>query len=181
VLRIATDTTGSPAGSPAMGGAVRRALADVDPNLTVLGMTSPGEEIRREFNQERLLARLTGFFGLLALVLAAVGLYGVTAYSVARRSAEIGIRMALGASRRAVVGMVLRGACLQLALGLALGLPAALAGGRLIAHQLFGVRSWDPPALVTAVAVLSVAALAAGLLPALRAAAIEPLQAVRAE
>jgi predicted permease len=181
VLRVAAATAGSPAGSPAMGGAVRRALADVDPNLTVLGMTSPGEEIRREFNQERLLARLTGFFGLLALVLAAVGLYGVTAYSVARRAAEIGIRMALGASRRAVVGMVLRGACLQLALGLALGLPAALAGGRLIAHQLFGVRSWDPPALVTAVAVLSVAALAAGLLPALRAAAIEPLQAVRAE
>jgi len=176
VLRIAAGT----AGSPAMG-AVRRALADVDPNLTVLGITSPGEEIRREFNQERLLARPTGFFGLLALVLAAVGLYGVTAFSVARRSAEIGIRMALGASRRAVVGMVLRGACLQLALGLALGLPAALAGGRLIAYQLFGVRSWDPPALVTAVAVLNVAALAAGLLPALRAAAIEPLQAVRAE
>jgi len=174
VLRLA-------AGSPAMGGAVRRALADVDPNLTVLGMTSPGEEIRREFNQERLLARLTGSFGLLALVLASVGLYGVTAYSVARRSAEIGIRMALGADRPAVVGMVLRGAGLQLALGLALGLPASLAGGRLIAHQLFAVRSWDPPALATAVVVLSVSALVAGLLPALRAASIEPLQAVRAE
>jgi predicted permease len=174
VLRMA-------AGSPAMGGAVRRALAGIDPNLTVLGMTSPGEEIRREFNQERLLARLTGFFGLLALVLASVGLYGVTAYSVARRSAEIGIRMALGADRPAVVRMVLRGAGLQLLLGLALGLPASLAGGRLIAHQLFAVRSWDPPALVTAVVVLSVSALVAGLLPALRAATIEPLQAVRAE
>jgi ABC-type antimicrobial peptide transport system permease subunit len=186
VLHLAAGTAGtagaaSGAGAPAMGGAVRRALAAIDPNLTVLGMTSPGEQIRREFNQERLLARLTGFFGLLALVLASVGLYGVTAYSVARRSAEIGIRMALGASRRAVVGMVLRGACVQLALGLALGLPAALAGGRLIANQLFAVRSWDPPALVTAVAVLSVAALVAGLLPALRAATIEPLQAVRAE
>ena len=186
VLRMAAGGAGGAsaaggAGALAMGGAVRRALAAIDPNLTVLGMTSPGEEIRREFNQERLLARLTGFFGLLALVLASVGLYGVTAYSVARRSAEIGIRMALGASRRAVVGMVLRGACLQLALGLALGLPAALAGGRLIAHQLFAVRSWDPPALAAAVAVLSVAALVAGLLPALRAATIEPLQAVRAE
>jgi predicted permease len=174
VLRVA-------AGSPAMGVAVRRALAAIDPNLTVLDMTSPGEEIGREFNQERLLARLTGVFGLLALVLAAVGLYGVTAYSVARRSAEIGIRMALGADRPAVVKMVLRGACLQLALGLALGLPASLAGGRLIANQLFAVRSWDPLALAMAVAVLSVSALVAGLLPALRAASIEPLQAVRAE
>ncbi|HVT60111.1 MAG TPA: ABC transporter permease [Thermoanaerobaculia bacterium] len=175
VLRLAA---GAPA---AMGGAVRSALAEVDPNLTVLSLSSPAEAIHGQLNQERLIARLTGCFGLLALLLASVGLYGVTSYSVARRTAEIGIRMALGADRGAVVGMVLRGVCAQLGWGLAIGLPAALAGGRLIASQLFGVRSWDPPILAAAVAVLIVSALFAGLLPAQRAATIDPLPALRTE
>jgi macrolide transport system ATP-binding/permease protein len=174
VLRLAS-------GSPAMGGAVRHAIAEIDPNLTVLAMTTPAEEIHRQLNQQRLIARLTGCFGLLALVLAAVGLYGVTSYSVARRTAEIGIRMALGADRATVVKMVLGGVCGQLGMGLAVGLPAALAGGRLIASQLFGVRSWDPPALATAAVILSLSALVAGLVPARRAASIDPLPALRSE
>jgi predicted permease len=174
VLRLAP-------GSRAMGGAVRRALAEIDPNLTVLTMTTPTEEIHRHFNQQRLVARLTGCFGLLALVLAAVGLYGVTSYSVARRTPEIGIRMALGADRAAVVKLVLGSVCGQLALGLAIGLPAALAGGRLIAGQLFGVRSWDPAALAAAAVILGVSALVAGFLPAQRAATIDPLPALRME
>jgi predicted permease len=175
VLRLAA---GSRAG---MGAVVRHALAEIDPDLTVLAMSSPAEEIQRELNRERLVARLAACFGLLALVLAAVGLYGVTSYSVARRTAEIGIRMALGAGRGAVVGMVLGGVSRQLAWGLAIGLPAALAGGRLIASQLFGVRSWDPPVLAAAVAVLIVTALVAGLVPARRAASIDPLPALRSE
>jgi predicted permease len=174
VLRLA-------AGSPVMGGAVRRALAEIDPDLTVLEVTTPAADIHQELNQERLLARLTGCFGLLALALAAIGLYGVTSYSVARRTPEIGIRMALGADRGAVVRMVMGGVCRQLGLGLAIGLPAVLAGGRLIASQLFGVRSWDPPALLTAATVLVVAALVAGLVPAQRAATIDPLPALRTE
>jgi predicted permease len=169
------------AGALATAGAVRSALAEIDANLTVLGVTTPRELIARELDRERLLARLTGFYGLLALALAAVGLYGVIAYAVARRTAEIGIRMALGAGRGAVAGMVLRGAAWQLGLGLAIGLPAALAAGRLIGHQLFGVRSWDPPTLAAAAGVLALAALVAGLLPARRAASIDPMRAVRAE
>src|SRR5207237_685250 len=110
--------------------AVRKAVAEVDPNLTVLNMMSFGEQVARNFNQERLIARLTELFGALGLVLACVGLYGVTAYMVARRTNEIGIRMALGADGGNVVGSVLRGALARLGVGLAIGRPAALAGGQ---------------------------------------------------
>jgi len=124
--------------------AVRRTLADIDPNLTILDMMSLSEQLHRHFNQDRLIARLTELFGLLALVLACVGLYGVTAYSVARRTSEMGIRMALGADRGNVLGLVLRGAMLQLGLGLSVGIPVALAGGRLLESKLYGVKSYDP-------------------------------------
>jgi FtsX-like permease family protein len=104
--------------------AVRKTLADVDPNLTVLDMVSFGEQVARNFNQERLIARLAELFGVLALVLACVGLYGVRAYAVARRTNEIGIRMALGADRRNILGLVLRSALVQLGAGLAIGIPS---------------------------------------------------------
>ncbi len=116
--------------------AVRKAVAYVDPNLTVLDMMSFGEQVARNFNQERLIARLTELFGALGLMLACVGLYGVTAYMVARRTNEIGIRMALGANRGNILGMVLHGALAQTCLGLAIGIPVALAGGRLLATEL---------------------------------------------
>jgi predicted permease len=160
---------------------VRGTLADINPNLTVLDMMSLSEQLSRNFNQERLVARLTELYGLLALVLACVGLYGVTAYSVARRTSEIGIRMALGASRSNVLGLVLRGAAVQLGLGLVVGVPLALAGGRLLSSQLYGVRSDDPMILGTAVAVLAASALLAAFFPARRAASIEPIQALRVE
>jgi ABC-type antimicrobial peptide transport system permease subunit len=120
-------------------------------------------------------------FGLLALVLASVGLYGITSYAVARRTSEIGLRMALGADRSNVVRMVLRGAFLQVGLGLALGIPVALLGARLMADQLYGVRSYDPWSLSIAVVVLSMAAAIAGFIPARRAASIEPMEALRTE
>ena len=135
----------------------------------------------RNFNQDRLIAWLTELFGLLALILACVGLYGVTAYSVARRTSEIGIRMTLGANRASVLRLVLQGALIQLALGLVVGIPVTFAGGRLLSSQLYGVKTHDPMVLGLAAAVLAASALAAGFVPARRAASIEPMQALRTE
>ncbi len=160
---------------------VRRTLAEIDPNLTVLDMMSLPEQLARNFNQDRLIARLTELYGLLALVLACVGLYGVTAYSVARRTSEIGIRMALGATRSNVLRLVMRSALFQLGLGLAIALPAALAAGRFMASQLYGVSSHDPLILALAISVLSLCAIAAAFVPARRAASIEPMKALRTE
>jgi predicted permease len=161
--------------------AVRRTLADINPNLTVLDMMSLTQQLKLNFNQETLIARLTELFGLLALVLACVGLYGVTSYSVARRTNEIGIRMALGATRSNVTRLVLRGAILQLALGLAIGLPLALAGGRLLSSELYGVKSYDPWILGLAAGVLAACAVVAAFLPARRAAKVDPMVALRYE
>ena len=160
---------------------VRRALAEIDPNLTVLSMTSFDEQVARNFNQDRLLARLTGLFGFLALALASIGLYGVTAYNVIRRTNEIGIRMALGADRNNVLSMVLRGAIRQVVAGLLIGIPIAVAAGRALSSQLFGVKDYDFGVLAAAVVILSACATVAGLLPARRAASIDPMQALRAE
>jgi len=161
--------------------AVRKAIAGVDPNLTVLNIMSFGEQVARHFNQERLIARLTELFGALALVLACVGLYGVTAYAVARRTNEIGIRMALGADRSNVLGLVLRGTLSQIGLGLAIGIPAALAGGRVLASQLYGVNSYDPVILGLAAALLAACAILAASLPARSAARVDPVVALRFE
>ena len=161
--------------------AVRKALAGVEPNLTVLSMTSFGEQVARNFNQERLIARLTELFGTLALILACVGLYGVTAYGVARRTNEIGIRMALGADAGNVLGLVLRAALVQVGFGLGIGIPAALAGGLLLAHQLYGVKSYDPAILGAAGLVLGACAIVAASVPAHRATRVDPMIALRYE
>ena len=160
---------------------VRRELAELDPDLTVIRMISFGEQVSEAFNQERLLARLTTLFGLLALTLASVGLYGVTAYAVEQRTREIGIRIAVGARRENVVAMVLGGAFRQVGLGLAIGIPLALLAGWLISSQLYEVKGYDPMALGLAAFSLAVCALVAGLVPAKRAASIEPMQALRTE
>lgn len=160
---------------------IRRAIAEVDPNLTVMQLDRYDGILRREFAQEMLIARLTSLFGALALVLAAVGLYGVTAYTVEQRTSEIGIRMALGADRMSVVKMVLRGAFLQLVIGLAIGIPIAIGAGRAMANQLFGVKPYDPLALAGVTVLLALAALIAAMVPAQRAASVEPVEALRAE
>jgi predicted permease len=162
-------------------GLVRRTLAGIDPNLTVMDLRSLNAQVADNFIQERLIAQLTSLFGMLALILASVGLYGVMSYFVARRTSEIGIRMALGATRSSVVAMVLRGAAGQILVGLALGIPAALLAGHFMASQLYGVGGYDPLALVGAVFVLGLCAIAAAFIPARRAASIEPMQALRAE
>ncbi|MEZ5288934.1 MAG: FtsX-like permease family protein, partial [Vicinamibacterales bacterium] len=158
-----------------------RTLADADPNLTVLGVRTLREQVERSFDQERAVAGLAGLFGIIALVLAAIGLYGVTAYSVAQRTNEIGIRMALGADRGAVVGIVLSGAFRRVLVGLLLGLPLAVGAGYLLSAQLYGVRFWDPAALGLAAVALGAAAFVASILPAARAAAIAPMRALRTD
>jgi predicted permease len=160
---------------------VRRTLANINPDLTIIDFKSLDYQVSGNFTQERLISRLTSLFGLLALVLASVGLYGITAYSVARRTSEIGLRMALGANRGNVVAMVMRGASWQVGLGLAIGIPAALLGGHFMASQLYGVKTYDPLTLAGAVLVLAVFAAIAGFIPAKRAASIEPMNALRTE
>jgi ABC-type antimicrobial peptide transport system permease subunit len=160
---------------------IRRTLAGIDPNLTVIDLRSMDSQIAGNFTQERLIARLTSIFGVLALILASVGLYGVMSYFVARRTSEIGIRMALGATRPSVVSMVLRGALWQILIGLGLGIPAALYAGHLMTSLLYEVKGSDPLALAGATLVLGLCAAVAGFIPARRAASIEPMQALRTE
>jgi predicted permease len=158
-----------------------RALAEVDPNLTIISVRTMQQQVELTFDQERAVASLAGLFGIVALLLAAVGLYGVTAYTVAQRTNEIGIRMALGADRTNVVELVLRGAFQRVALGLALGIPLAIGAGRLIAAQLYGVSFWDPLALAIAAGSLAACAFLAAIIPASRAASISPVSALRTE
>jgi predicted permease len=160
---------------------VRRTLANVNPNLTVIDLHSLDYQVEDNFTQERLIARLTALFGMLALVLASVGLYGITSYQVTRRTSEIGLRMALGANRTNVVRMVIWGAIGQAGLGLVIGIPIAIVGAHYMANQLYQVRSYDPLSLTVAVVVLAAAAAVAGFIPARRAANIEPLVALRTE
>jgi predicted permease len=160
---------------------VRRAMAEVDPNLTVNNVRSLPDQVALTFDQERAVASLAGLFGIVALLLAAVGLYGVTAYTVAQRTNEIGVRMALGADRERIVRFVLSGAFRRVLFGLLLGLPLAIGAGRLMASQLYGVKSWDMPALAAAAGALGVCAFIATIIPAFRAAAIQPMNVLRAD
>ena len=158
-----------------------RMLADLDPNLTINSIRTLQQQIELSFDQERAVASLAGLFGIVALVLAAVGLYGVTAYTVAQRTNEIGIRMALGADRPKVIRLVLGGAFKRVLVGLLLGLPLAVGAGRLISAQLYGVSSWDPLALTVAAGALAVCSFLAAIVPASRAASISPMNALRIE
>jgi macrolide transport system ATP-binding/permease protein len=164
---------------PELGDALRGALAEVDGRLIIRTLRPMQEQVAGHFNLERLIARLTIAFGSVALLLACLGIYGVTAHGVTRRTREIGIRMAVGASRPQVLRTVLRGAGLQLAVGVALGLPAAFAAGRLLESTLFGVSARDPLVLGAGLAVLGLAALIAAVIPARRAAAMDPVRALR--
>jgi predicted permease len=158
-----------------------RTLAELDPNLTIVSVRTMEQQIALSFDQERAVASLAGLFGIIALLLAAVGVYGVTAYTVAQRTNEIGIRMALGADPAKVVQLVLRGAFKRVMIGLVLGLPLAIGAGRLISAQLYGVTSWDPFALTVAASALALCAFFATIIPASRAASISPMNALRIE
>jgi predicted permease len=158
-----------------------RMLADVDPNITIVDVRSMEEQVALTFDQERAVATLAGLFGVVALVLSGIGLYGVTAYSITQRTNEIGIRMALGADRGNVVQLILRGAFSRVLLGLILGLPLAIGAGRLLSAQLYGVSPWDPPALAAAAGALALSSFLAAIIPAARAALISPMRALRTE
>lgn len=171
----------APGNPPGIEAEARKALASIDPNLVVYGVDPYSKILAGDFRRENMIATLTMLFGLLGLVLAAVGLYGVMAYTVEQRTREIGVRMALGADRAGVVRMVLRGAFLQIGIGLGLGIPLAIVAGRLMTDQLFGVSPWDPRMLTIATSLLCAAALLASWIPAARAASVDPMVALRAE
>ena len=159
---------------------IRNTLASIDPNLTVTDLRSFDDQVAGNFDQERLVARLTTLFGIMALILACVGLYGVMSYFVARRTSEIGIRMALGATRNSSCRLVLRGAMWQILIGLVLGIPASLYAAYLMKSLLYGVRqlrSHGPHRRPSARPLCC----GRGHLPARRAASIEPMQALRTE
>jgi predicted permease len=160
---------------------ITRVVAGVDPNLTINSVRTMRHQVALSFDQERAVASLAGLFGIVALLLAAVGLYGVTAYTVAQRTNEIGIRMALGAGRGTVVRYVLRSALLRVGVGLLLGIPLAIGAGRLISSQLYQVSFWDPVALFVAAGALGLCAFAAAMIPASVAASIPPMTALRTE
>jgi predicted permease len=160
---------------------VRRLLADIDPNLTPTSIRSFDEQVRIQTREQTLIARLSDAFGFIALLLASVGLYGVTAYRVARRTSEVGLRMALGATRQDIVSLILRGAFSQVGIGLLIGIPMALLAKQWLQNLLFGIAGFDPWSLALAIAVMGLCAFVASVLPARRAAAIEPMLALRAE
>jgi predicted permease len=160
---------------------VRQVIASVDPNLPIISIRSLKEQVASQFTQQRLIARLTSFFGVLSLVLASIGLYGVTAYNAGCRASEIGVRMALGADRGHVVTLVLRAALVQILLGLLIGLPLTFAVGRFLGDQLYGANPYNPVVTLAAVLALGVSALIASFVPAFRASVMSPLAALRAE
>jgi predicted permease len=167
--------------SSTLAASFRQALKGIDPNIAIDSMRTYKEQLSANFTQEELVVRLTSLFGLLALVLASIGLYGVTAYAVARRTGEIGIRMALGASRGGVLRMIVRSALTQAAIGLAVGLPLTFAAGRLLQHTLYQTSSFQPLVLIAVISLLLASASVAAAIPARRAASIDPMQALRAE
>jgi predicted permease len=160
---------------------LRSTLAGINPELSAFDIKTYTEQVAIQFNQERLVARITGLFSVVALLLASIGLYGVTAYNVTRRTSEIGIRMALGANRSDVVWMVLRTALSQVVVGFCVGIPIAYVCGHYLTHVLYNVGHSNPLMLAGATITLSAFTLVASFLPARRAASIQPVQALRSE
>jgi ABC-type antimicrobial peptide transport system permease subunit len=170
------------AGDPAsVAPQVRQVIRDVSSTLPILDVITAGEQVDRSLRQENLLSKLTGFFGLLALLLAAIGLYGVMAHGVVQRTNEIGIRMALGAARSHVLWMIIKDAMWMVIPGVAIGVGVSLAGTRLVASLLYDLSGTDPVTIVGAIGFLAVIALSAGYLPARRAARMDPLRALHYE
>ena len=168
-----------PSGSRLAGRSGASGPGIVDPNLPIISIQPLHQQVSGVFTQQRLIARLTSLFGALALILASIGLYGVTAYNVGSRTSEIGVRMALGADPSDVFALILRAALALISFGLLLGIPLSLAAGRFLGSQLYGINQYDPTIIAAAILVLGVSALIAALIPAFRATSISPLQALQ--
>ena len=171
----------SAADPEALSGRLRKVVQRADANLPVTGLKTMSAQIGESLFVERMVAALSASFGFLATLLAAVGLYGVMSYAVSLRTREIGIRVALGAERRAVLFMVLKEVAVLTALGVAIGLPSGYGLGRLVEAELFGLTARDPLTFLTATATLLLAALLAGYIPAARATRVDPMVALRYE
>ncbi|HKD09477.1 MAG TPA: ABC transporter permease [Bryobacteraceae bacterium] len=159
----------------------RHAMASVDPGMPIIWFQTLKEKVDLQFTQQRLIARLASFFGALSLILASVGLYGVIAYQASRRNREVGVRIALGATRGNVIGLVLKGAIILIMAGLSVGLPLTFAAGRLLGSQLYGLSPYNPLVIGLATGTLGLSALLASVIPAVRASLASPLDALRAE
>jgi predicted permease len=171
----------SGAGASVSNAQILQAMASVDSNMPVISIRDLREQVAGQFSQQRLIARLTSFFGVLSLILASIGMYGVTAYNAGLRVGEIGVRMALGADRVQVVALVLRGALTLIVLGLIIGFPLTFVVGKFLGSQLYGMDPYNPVIAFVAVLALGLSATVASLIPALRASMISPLDALRAE
>ena len=175
---VAIRTTGNPDGATSE---LRQAIADVDPTVPISGVQTLATQVSENFEEQRIAAQLISFFGGLALLLACVGLYGIVAQGVSRRTNEIGVRMALGAQPGSILRMVLRDTLILVGAGLAIGLPASFAAMRLISSQLYGVGTADPLSFTAAILILAAVSALAGFLPARRAARVDPMVALRYE
>jgi ABC-type antimicrobial peptide transport system permease subunit len=162
-------------------GAARAVIRQLDPNLPLASPRTLEQQVRGALSRERLMATLSAAFGLMATLLAVVGLYGVMAYTVSRRTREFGVRMALGAAARDIRWMVIRESLTLTAAGIALAVPVGWWLGRLVASQLYGVAPTDPVTAAAAVALLAAVCLLAGFVPSTRAARVEPTTALRYE
>jgi predicted permease len=177
-VTLVLSSSGDPAGIVPD---VRRTILEINRALPVLSVHTLNEQIDRRLVTQRLIAELSAFFGGLALLMAGIGLYGVMSYAISRRTSEIGIRMALGASKTGVIWMVLRETLWLVAIGVSIGLPAALLSGRWITSRLFGLTTADPISIAAAISIILGATMLAGYVPARRAARTDPMQALRCE